>query len=193
MAKRLFIALELPLSCRERLAALAVPLRGIRWLAADQLHLTLAFLGDVGEAAEQRLCERLAALRVPPFFIHIEGVGYFGGVRPSILWAGVGPGHPHLFALHKRVHDGLLAAHFDLAQRPFHPHVTLARLTGVAAATLRPFLRRHECESFAFFEVTTFVLMSSRPGPRGSVYSVEARYNLMAQGRSSAGGGNLAV
>lgn len=180
MAKRLFIALELPESCRERLVAVGVPIRGIRWLGADQLHLTLAFLGDVGEEAERRLREMLAAVRVPPFWLPVEGIGTFGGARPSILWAGVGSGHPHLFALHKRVHDALMAAHFDPELRRFHPHVTLARLRDVSADTLRPFLRLHESREFCLVEVTTFALLSSRPGPEGSVYTVEERYVLKA-------------
>jgi RNA 2',3'-cyclic 3'-phosphodiesterase len=126
MAKRLFIALELPESCRESLVRLAAPIRGVRWLAADQLHLTLAFLGDVAGEAEELLKEKLAEVRVPPFLLPIEGVAAFGGPRPSVIWAGVGTGHPHLFALHKRVHDALFATHFDPELRSFHPHVTLA-------------------------------------------------------------------
>lgn len=181
MPKRLFIALELTESCREILAGLATPVRGVRWLTPDQLHLTLAFLGDVTEEAELRLREKLAEVRVPPFLLPIEGVGTFGGPRPSVIWAGVGTGHPHLFALHKRVHDALLAARFDPVLRSFHPHVTLARLKDVSAHTLRPFLKLHEAAEFALVEFTTFALVSSKPGAEGSIYTVEARYDLKAQ------------
>jgi 2'-5' RNA ligase len=180
MGKRLFIALELPESCRERLLNVGTAIRGVRWLTADQLHLTLAFLGDVSEEAERTLQEKLAEVRVPPFVLPIHGVGTFGGLRPSVIWAGAGTDHPHLFALHRRVHDALLAARFDLEVRRFHPHVTLARLKDVSAQTLRPFLRQHESDDFCLVEVTSFALVSSKPGPEGSTYAVERRYDLKA-------------
>lgn len=188
MPKRLFIALELPHRCRETLTSLAQPIRGARWLATDQLHLTLAFLGDVSGDAEVRLREKLAEVRVPPFILPVEGVGIFGGSRPSVIWAGVGSGHPHLFALHKRVHDGLFAARFNPVLRSFHPHITLARLRDVSAATLRPFLKKHASDAFDFVEINRFALMSSVPGPDGSAYSVEADYPLEAHARSAASG-----
>ena len=179
MPKRLFIiALELPESCRRRLAEIETPIRGVRWLAEEQLHLTLAFLGDVGAEAEPRLREKLAEVRVPPFLLPIRGVGVFGGSRPSVIWAGVGSGHPHLFALHKRVHDALFAAHFDPELRSFHPHVTLGRLRDVSVESLRPFLKKHESDEFALIEVTAFSLVSSKPGPEGSRYTEEMRYEL---------------
>lgn len=190
MPKRLFIALELPETCRKCLADLGSPIRGARWLTEDQLHLTLAFLGDVNEESEKRLREKLAEVRVPPFLLPIEGVGTFGGAYPSVILAGVGTGHPHLYALHKRVHDALFAAHFDPELRSFHPHVTLARLKDVSEHTLRPFLRKHESEEFCLFEVTSFALVSSKAGPEGSIHTVEARYPLKTQPRSTARGEN---
>lgn len=184
MAKRLFIAIELPESCRARLADLRTPIRGVRWIPAEQLHFTLAFLGDVSEEAEVRLQEKLTEVRIPPFVLPIEGVGTFGGAHPSVLWAGVGRGHPYLFALHKRIHDALLAAHFDFPLRSFHPHVSLARLKDVSAQSLRPLVKKHESDEFDLVEVSTFSLVSSKPGPEGALYTVERRYNLAPQARS---------
>ncbi|MFZ4776658.1 MAG: RNA 2',3'-cyclic phosphodiesterase [Terrimicrobiaceae bacterium] len=186
MAKRLFIAIELPESCRERLERVQRPIRGVRWIPSEHLHFTLAFLGDVSEEAERLLLEKLSEVRIPPFVLPIEGVGTFGGAHPSVLWAGVGTGHPHLFALHKRVHDALLAAHFDFPLRSFHPHVTLARLKNVSAQTLRPLVRMYESDEFDLVEVSTFSLVSSKPGPEGSLYTVERRYDLIPLARSPA-------
>jgi len=64
----------------------------------------------VDAAHEERLRETLATVQVPPFFLPIAGVGAFGGERPSVVWAGVGKGHPHLFALHQRIQDAVLQA-----------------------------------------------------------------------------------
>lgn len=99
-------------------------------------------------------------------------------MKLSVLWAGVGNGHPHLFALHKHLQDALLRAGLEPDMRPFHPHITLARLHDVAEATLRPFLRAHAETEFGLWEVKEFILLSSRFSPEGSCYSVELRQSL---------------
>src|SRR5438105_4912996 len=57
--KRLFVALGLPQSCKEALLKLDPHLTGLRWIPAEQLHLTLSFLGDVDPLAEERLQQAL--------------------------------------------------------------------------------------------------------------------------------------
>ncbi len=99
-------------------------------------------------------------------------------LQPTVVWAGVGTGHPHLFALHKRVHDALFAAGLDPKLRSFHPHITLARLKNVSAPMLRPFLKQHEDEEFCLMEIRSFALLESHLGSAGSVYTVVERYDL---------------
>ncbi|HEY5769310.1 MAG TPA: RNA 2',3'-cyclic phosphodiesterase, partial [Terrimicrobium sp.] len=100
MATRLFIALELPESCRNTLADLNPQVKGLEWLPAKQLHVTLSFIGHVNAPKEERLREALGEVRLPAFFLPIQGVETFGGVHPRVVWAGLGKGHPHLYALH---------------------------------------------------------------------------------------------
>jgi 2'-5' RNA ligase len=178
MLKRLFVGLELPDSCRETLTLINPGLKGVRWIPAEQMHLTMSFLGDVEAEAEARLHEALSEVHVPPFFLPIRGVGTFGGQRPTVLWAGVGKGHPHLFALHKHVQDAVFRAGLEPDLRSFHPHITLARLHGVSASALRPFLRANEDAEFGLFEVKDFVLFSSVLAPGGSIYTPELRREL---------------
>lgn len=175
MSKRLFIGLELPSATRETLAALDPRIRGLRWLPAEQLHLTMSFLGDVDAAGEARLKEALAQVRVPPFFLPVRGVGAFGGDRPSVVWAGVGKGHPHLFALHPRIQDAVLHAGLEPDLKPFHPHITIGRAKNLRRAALLPFLRRHAETEFDLFQVTGFTLFSSQLSPEGATHTVEMR------------------
>jgi len=85
--------------------------RGVRWVTAGQIHLTLAFLGQVAPDAEEKLRDQLAAIRFTAFFLPLREIGTFPGkARPNVIWLGVGRGHPHLFQLHKRVSDAALAA-----------------------------------------------------------------------------------
>ena len=178
MAKRLFLGLELPAVCRETLAQLDPHLPRVRWGRTDQFHLTLSFLGDVESAVGERLKAALAEVKVPPFFLPIRGVGTFGGARPTAIWAGVGTGHPHLFALHKHLQDAVLRAGLEADLRPFHPHITLARPRDISAAALRPFLRVNAERELGMWEVKDFTLFSSQPSPEGSTYIVELRCSL---------------
>ena len=157
------------------LAGLDPRIRGVRWLPAEQLHLTMSFLGRLESEQEETLRTALARVRVAPFFLPIQGVGTFGGERPSIVWAGVGKGHPHLFALHKRIQDAVLQAGLEPDLRPFHPHITLGRAKNVPRHAVRPFLLRYEETEFDLWKVTAFVLYSSVLSPEGAAYTVELR------------------
>jgi len=178
MAKRLFIALELPETCRRILAALDPRVNGLRWLPEEQLHATLSFLDRVGSDQEGRLREALAEVRVPAFFLPIQGIGTFGGARPTVVWAGLGKGHPHLFALHKRIQDAVLHAGLEPDLRPFHPHITLGRVNGVSGATLLPFLRRNADVELGLWKVTGFAMFSSVLTSEGPIHTVEMRWDF---------------
>ena len=173
-AKRLFVGLELPLSCRTALVALDPHLTGLRWLPEEQLHLTLSFLGDVVAPAEDRLRDALREVRVPPFFLPLRGVGVFDARgRPSVVWAGVGKGHPHLFALHRHIQDAILHAGLEPDLKPFHPHVTIGRAKGISQQALQPFIRSHAETEFGLVKVTGFALYSSVLTAAGAIHHVE--------------------
>jgi len=178
VSKRLFIGLELPENCRETLAALDPRVKGLRWLPSDQLHLTLSFLGNVEASSEEGLKTAFSQVRVPPFFLPIQGVGTFGGPMPTVVWAGVGNGHPHLFSLHRRLQDAVLHENLEPDLKPFHPHITIGRASGVSRAALKPFLRQYEDTEFGLWKVTGFTLYSSALSADGSAYTAEMRQEL---------------
>jgi 2'-5' RNA ligase len=173
-AKRLFVSLELPHSITQHLAELYPQLRGVRWLAPEQMHLTLSFFGNVSGEIEEALKQHLEAIAWKAFFLPISGLGTFPGKgRPNILWVGVGNGHPHLFQLHKRVQEAALQAGLEPDLRSFHPHITLARCRDVSAESVRPFLRAHAAFDAGMIRVESFCLNSSAVTPAGSVYTRE--------------------
>jgi len=176
--KRLFVGLELPEGSRHLFREIDPRIKGLRWLPPEQLHLTMSFIGDVDAEHEKQLRENLAQVRVPPFFLPIAGVGAFGGERPSVVWAGVGKGHPHLFALHQHIQDAVLHAGLEPDLKPFHPHITLGRARGVSRAALKPFLRDYQESEFDLWKVTSFTLFSSRLTAEGSIYTVETQQEL---------------
>jgi 2'-5' RNA ligase len=173
-AKRLFVSLELPPAVTEHLAELDPHLRGVRWLAPEQMHLTISFLGNVPGDVEESLRKNLEAIAWKAFFLPISGPGTFPGKgRPNILWVGVGTGHPHLFQLHKRVQEAAIHAALEPELRSFHPHITLARCRDVSAESVRPFLRTHAAFDAGMIHVESFCLNSSQLTPSGSVYTRE--------------------
>ena len=178
-SKRLFVGLELPASCKKTLQSLDPHLSGLRWLPEEQFHLTLSFLGNVDAPAEDQLREALQKVRVPPFLLPVYGVGVFN-VRgqPSIVWAGVGKGHPHLFTLHRRIQDAVLQTGLEPDLKPFHPHITIGRAKGVSRQALQPFIRRYAEADLGLFEVPGFALYSSVLSPAGAIHHLEMRQDF---------------
>jgi 2'-5' RNA ligase len=173
-AKRLFISIHLPRSVTDTLTKLDPHLRGVPWLAPRQMHLTLSFLGNLSSEIQETLMEKLRAISWKSFFLPLIGLGTFPGKGwPKIVWIGVGTGHPHLFQLHKRVQEAVLAAGLEPDLRAFHPHVTLARCRDVSPETMRPFLKAHAAFDAGMIHVESFRLNSSELTPAGSVYTPE--------------------
>ncbi|MEY2482369.1 MAG: 2,3-cyclic 3-phosphodiesterase [Verrucomicrobiota bacterium] len=172
--KRLFISIDPPTSVTQLLTELDPHQRGVRWLAPEQMHLTLSFLGNVPEDIEEKLKTNLSAIEWKAFFLPLTGLGAFPGKgRPNVIWIGVGSGHPHLFQLHKRVQEAALAAGLEPDLRSFHPHVTIARCRDVSPETIRPFLKAHAGFDAGMIHVESFCLNSSELMPAGSIYTRE--------------------
>jgi len=172
--KRLFVSIELPETVAELLVRLDPNIRGVRWLTPPQMHLTLSFLGSVSTLAEETLKKRLDAFSWKPFFLPLCGLGKFPSKGPpTVIWVGVGTGHPHLFQLHKRVQEAAIAAGLEPELRSFHPHVTIARCRNVSAESVRPFIKSHDAFDAGMIHIESFSLNSSNLTPNGPIYTCE--------------------
>ena len=178
---RLFTALVPPATVQNELAEIAVPLSGVRWTPAENIHLTLRFIGETDDAGTERFAAALARVRVEPFILPVGGVGVFPTRGPAkVLWAGVGNGHTRLYQLRKQVDEALLAVDAGLAMPGFHPHFTLGRIgEHCDAKEIAHFLERHKTLEAPPFRVTEFLLMGSELTPGGPpVYRELHRFNL---------------
>jgi 2'-5' RNA ligase len=174
MRKRLFVAIDLPEATRQLLAGLDAHIRGVRWTDAAQMHLTLAFFGDVREDVELKLREKLSAIKFGAFFLPVVGVGTFSAKgAPKIIWIGVGKAHPHLFQIYKRVQETALAVGIEPELRPWHPHVTIARCRDVSPQSIRNFLKTHSDFDAGMIHVDAFYLYSSKLAPAGPIHTRE--------------------
>ena len=172
--KRLFVAIDLPESIRRLLVDLDPQIRGVRWIEPDKMHLTLGFFDNVAEAVDLTFREKLSAIVFGAFFLPIIGVGTFPPKgKPTIIWIGVGRGHPHLFQLHKRVQEAALGAGIEPELRPFHPHVTLARCQRISPQTVGKFLKTNVDLDAGMVHVESFHLYSSKLTPAGPIHTRE--------------------
>lgn len=173
---RLFLGLELPAKQAASLVTLAEAAQGLHWQSLAQLHLTLRFLGEVGEPAAAQLQLALQSLQQPGFELQISGVGYFGSpARPSIFWAGVADPAP-LQRLRAAL-DQVLVEYCAADPQRYVPHVTLARC-GSGAGALGNLLAKYRQLQLPAWQVTELCLFSSDVGAEGSRYAVLARYPL---------------
>jgi RNA 2',3'-cyclic 3'-phosphodiesterase len=172
--KRLFAAVDLPEPTKQFLVDLDPGIRGVRWTEAAHMHLTLGFFGEVREKVDLSLREKLSAIEFGAFFLPITGIGTFPSKGPpKIIWVGVGPGHPHLFQVHKRVQEAALAGGIDPELRPWHPHITIARCRDVASQSIRKFLRENVDLDAGMIRIEAFHLYSSKLTPRGPIHTRE--------------------
>jgi 2'-5' RNA ligase len=134
---RLFVAIELPASVRhevrqhiDRLRD-AVPTARASWAREENLHLTLKFLGDTPLPKVEGLSAaiQLAANAVPPFELIVEGCGAFSTRgKPHVLWIGINDSSKRLNDFYQALENECAKLGFPREQRPFHPHLTIARL-----------------------------------------------------------------
>lgn len=175
---RLFAALPAPEPVATRLAALQRGLPG-RPPPPETLHLTLAFFGEIDEAAAQDLHAALETVRAPAFEIWLDGVGAFGGAKPRILYAAVRP-EPALTALAAKVRQAGRAAGLELSAEKFTPHVTLTRLSPgeIGAGEAAKLLAARSAFLAGPVAVNAFALYRSDLGRRGPTYTALATYPL---------------
>ena len=122
---RAFVGVELPEALSEALEGVQAALPG-RHVALDNLHLTLAFLGEVDEGKVWALAEGLAELRLAAPELRVTGLDVFGGRRPNLCFASVEK-TPALEAAREAVQRVCRSAGIDLRRERFRPHVTLSR------------------------------------------------------------------
>jgi 2'-5' RNA ligase len=186
---RLFVALNLPKKERERIHRASRPLREhelpVRWVPAENYHLTLKFLGEVRSERVEPIAAVLAhvATSCPSFTAELSGFGAFPTIRrPSVLWLGVEP-TPALRCLKQDVEWALADLGFERETRAFHPHLTLGRVDrDDEAGTFRGLDDMVAEMSYSgSVPVRSVELMRSQTGKGGSQYSIVSSWPLAAQ------------
>ena len=127
---RLFVAVTLSREIGDALTQVIRRLQSCcesgRFTQDRNLHLTVVFLGENAPERLGEVQEAMDAVAVPPFFLHIGGIGYFRREEGDIFWAGVERSDA-LTELHRQTYSELQKRGFPLEKRSFRPHLTLVR------------------------------------------------------------------
>jgi len=171
---RLFVAIDIPHAIKVDLGKLTPEIPEARWVPPEQNHLTLRFLGEVPLPALAALKKVLSGLSFPAFPLELRGVGHFppGRRPPRVLWVGIGE-NPHLVRLQQAVELAVQEVGIVPEERPFSPHLTLARLKEPHGAAVALFEQRHRELAYPPFQVHEVILFSSVLTPKGAIHRKE--------------------
>ncbi|WP_109489344.1 RNA 2',3'-cyclic phosphodiesterase [Occallatibacter savannae] len=177
---RLFVGIPLPAELLDSLDALVRRLRadkdGLRWSSPDTWHITLQFLGETTPEKFECLTACLAQIRAVPVPIRLDNTGVFA--KAGVFWAGVTVS-PELRLLHKAVCVATASCGVQSDDRPYRPHVTLARAKSGSASVLRNLQHKSsKTAKLPGFIATEFFLYESRLGQGGAKHEVRQRFPL---------------
>jgi RNA 2',3'-cyclic 3'-phosphodiesterase len=132
------------------------------------IHLTLAFVGPQPQIRVDSLRRLAGLIRARSFVLALDQVGGFR--RAGIAWLGASAPHPELNTLHDDLARVLQSRAFPVDERPYAPHLTLARRSVTVVDRRLPEPIR--------WRVTSFALVSSEPGSSGPAYRTIAEWPL---------------
>ncbi len=174
---RLFTGIALPPDICDQLIALQGGVPGARWRPRENLHATLAFIGEVNSHTERDIEDTLERIETPAFDIRLKGTGQFGKGRPHTLWAGIEE-LGELSHLAGKVVTALKQLGLKIENRKYIPHVTIARLRNARRDDVSAFVASHNGFASDYFHVDRFVLYQSHMGKGVSHYVKNAEYTL---------------
>lgn len=183
---RAFIAVEIPEAIKEGMAAVQARLRSAGvdagWSRPAGIHLTLKFLGEVGEERVPEIMQALALALIGTkrFRLCIEGVGTFPNPASArVVWLGVTGDVDKLVAVQAAVEQAVVGLGLEPDCRPYTPHLTLGRIRKIHKrdAWLKGLAAIGDFK-LPGFDVTAASLIRSKLGPTGATYRELGRVSL---------------
>lgn len=146
----------------------------IRWVRPEAIHLTLKFFGDISENDVENISVVVekATAGAAPFSLAVGGAGVFPDQRrPRVLWLGMNGDVPRLLIFQKDLESKLEMIGFSGEERPFRPHLTLARIKSARGLTGLEKALEKGGEYEGRFVASGLGLLRSELTPQGAVYS----------------------
>ena len=175
---RAFIAVEPSAEIRNAVSAAGQALRGagrLSFVSPNLMHITLKFLGEVSESQIPKITGALDALSASAYQLNVSGISTFG--RPlRVIKAEVHDGGATV-SLAADVELRLAKLGFPREDKPFSPHITIARVKEYSPA-LQPKIAAIKERDFGTCEISAVLLKKSVLTPSGPIYSTLYRVNL---------------
>lgn len=171
-SKRLFFAIEIPAKIQKQLVqwrANNFPADAGVPVAAANMHMTLAFLGEVSAEKQRALAAMAGRIRQPGFTLHLDDAGQW--LRSRVVWLGTRQPPRGLLQLANMLRAQAARSGCYQSPQPFHPHLTLLRNAGQAVSIPAPGFHWD-------FPVTEFVLYESRYAGGRTRYTPLQRWTL---------------
>lgn len=190
---RTFIAVELDAAARRQLQSLQAALQArvapglVRWVALENIHITLKFLGETRPEQAPVVAAALDSIgsMLAPFQVTLAGRGCFPNFkRPHVIWAGLVDHGQRLQKLAEAVEKSVAPLGWPTDARPFSPHLTLGRVNDHATsrerADLGAVIEALEVGELSRLPVSTLYFMRSELQPGGPRYTVLREVKLGA-------------
>ncbi len=182
---RSFIAIDIPRELRVKIADVQRELKfadaDVKWVRPDGIHLTLKFLGSVGEETLAEISLAIAPVIADwdPLNLRIHGLGCFPSKRkPRVIWTGVDQENGEVSSLQKAV-ENRIAKISPPEPRPFTPHLTLGRVQSVkGVGSLIQAIDQFQDVEIGIFRVEEVFLFKSELKPTGAIYSKLKTYPM---------------
>jgi RNA 2',3'-cyclic 3'-phosphodiesterase len=178
---RLFVAVDMNPSVEDAAREVIDELRGrvarlaprakITWTAPERIHVTVRFIGDADETKTQAIRSALGpTIDAPVFDVTIDGVGAFPPKGPlRVVWAGLTDGRNGLLEVERAVSQRLETL-VPAEDRPYSPHLTLARVKEPAGLARAPLFEGLADRHFGTVHVDAITLFESRLSPKGATH-----------------------
>lgn len=177
---RSFIAIDLGSQIVDQIVALQRTLRDtgadVKLVEAENIHITVRFLGEISLSLVERIGEELKTLRFDTFETSLQGVGVFPDMRRiNVVWIGIERNVLELVGLHGQVESRLKKLNIRPDNRGFSPHITIARVKSARNKDkLGEAILAMQDKEFGAFPVDSVKLKKSVLTPKGPVYTTLA-------------------
>jgi len=173
---RTFIAIDIPENIKKGLINFTEKCRslqsdGIKYVEKGNMHITLKFLGELSEEQIENLSRDLAFIKFKAFPISVKTTGAFPNIFfPRVIWAGIFPVE-NLLEIFSKIESASINNGIPAEERPFSPHITLARIKSRADKGWADFLKQNNNLDFGSFMPDGFSLYKSELNKSGPVYT----------------------
>ena len=185
---RIFVGIDLDPEVRSRIARFIEGIQGFaphaRWMRPESLHVTLKFIGEQPADRIDAITDKLRQIKAPSLELKITGYGFFPTAKAArVFWIGMVE-NQQLTELALKSDVALAELGIPREERPYSPHLTLARSSGGSSGSPKPGDRANsvftslqkrldqmKASDFGTVDVREFILYSSQLSPSGSRYT----------------------